>query len=182
MSWYALFVETGKEDMVRNMILKFINESAIRAIVPKRKLQERKQGRTNEIYKTMFPGYVFVNTKMNEEIYYDLKRLPKYNRLLIRDKPRDQSNKNFHEVFRFSEIDEEEMTLILQLIGNEELIDYSTLYVENAKVIVCAGPLKGKEGLIKKIDKRKKRARIVLNILGNEVLLDVGIEVLASPS
>ncbi|SMO91457.1 antiterminator LoaP [Melghirimyces algeriensis] len=184
MGWYALFVETGKEDLVRTMIDKHFDKS-IQVIVPKRKLQERKQGRIYEVYKTLFPGYLFVNTLMNVETYHDLKQIPRCYRLLNKYNHRDSyggdwedNRKNPHKTYLFSKIDDEEMALILQLIGNEETIDYSTLYVENAKVTVCDGPLKGKEGIIKKVDKRKKRARILLEFMGNEKELDVGIKLL----
>lgn len=54
------------------------------------------------------------------------------------------------------------MGWILKLIGNEEVIEYSTIYVDSSKVIV-----------------RKNRARIVLNFMGNPKIMDVGIEILA---
>lgn len=44
---------------------------------------------------------------------------------------------------------------------------------------VQSGPLKGKEGIIKKVDKRKNRAKVQLNFLGREKTIDVGIEVLS---
>lgn len=189
MDWYVLVVETGKEDLVRTMILKYLKKQPIHAIVPKRKLQERRLGQSYEVCRTMFPGYVFVKTEMNVKTYYDFKRLPKCYRLLNRFNNNDNHNnvgeedkgeniKYCPENFLFSKIDVEEISLILQLIGNDELIEYSTLHVENAKVIVHDGPLKGMEGIIKKIDKRKKRARIVMDIMGSKRYLDVGINIL----
>jgi transcriptional antiterminator NusG len=177
MNWYALFVETGKEDLVQTMIRKYFDESAIHAIVPKRKLQERKQGQIIEVCKTMFPGYVLINTRMNSNIYYTLKRIPRYYRLLNKYSHNDQ-NEEFYENNLFSKIDDSEMDSILQLIDHDGTIDYSTLYLEDGKVFVRKGPLMGLEGVIKKIDKRKKRARIVLNFMGNEICLDLGIEML----
>ncbi|MFK4467834.1 antiterminator LoaP [Bacillus sp. RC252] len=190
MGWHALFVNTGEEDKVRKMIYQFLDETDIHVIVPKRRLTERKQGKSYEIIKKIFPGYVFLNTQMNVEIYYELQQIPQYCRLLNQydnhikpDKKKSKitmgnSVENTNDVFSFSKIDEEEMTQVLQLIGNGEVIDYSTLYVENAKVTVLDGPLKGKEGIIKKIDKRKKRARIALTFMGDEKVLDIGIQML----
>lgn len=192
MDWYVLSVETGKENLVQRFIHKRFDESVISAVVPKRRLQERKQGKTLEVCRTMFPGYVFVNTEMSVKTYYDLKGLPRYYRLLKRyhnHYTRNQGricngtrdNGDPAEIFLFSKVDDNEMEQILQLIGNDDVIDFSTLYVENAKVTVCDGPLKGREGLIKKIDKRKKRARIVLRFMGLDKPLDIGIEMLATP-
>ncbi|MFB7120718.1 antiterminator LoaP [Bacillus thuringiensis] len=178
MNWYVLFVETGKEDTVQMMIQKNFDESVVRAIVPKRKLKERKHGKTYEIYRKLFPGYVLLRTQMNTEIYYKLKRIPNCNRLLNRHNYSGYSHDR-REPHLFSTVEDDEMKIILQFIGNGETIDYSTLYIENAKVKVVDGPLKGKESIIRKIDKRKKRARIAVNFLGNEKLIDVGVETLS---
>ncbi|SDD51794.1 transcriptional antiterminator NusG [Paenibacillus sp. CF095] len=184
MDWYVLFVETGKEDVVRSFISKNFDKAEIRAIVPKRKLIERRLGQPYEVCKTMFPGYVLVNAQMNTKIYYELKRIPSCYRLLNRCHSSIHNNEQRSvicnpgetlETYTFSKIEEIEMRLILQLIGESEIIDCSALYIENAKVRVSSGPLKGKEGIIKKIDKRKRRARIALNFMGHEKLLDVGI-------
>jgi len=66
----------------------------------------------------------------------------------------------------------------MKLIGNDGIIDYSKVYIENSRVSVKFGPLLGMEGAIKRIDKRKGRATIILNFLGEPRLVDVGIEIL----
>lgn len=186
MAWYALYVETKKEDLVRSMIRKYFN---INAIVPKRRLKERKNGHTYEVYRTLFPGYVLVNTRMNVQLYNELKQLPKCYRLLNSHMHRSNTyKKNMNnkeeaqETFIYSEISDKEMSIVLQLIDKNEIIDFSTLYVINSKVTVCDGPLKGKEGIIKKIDFRKKRARIRFEFDGNERCIDLGIEILSVPT
>lgn len=187
MNWYALYVQAGQEDLVQKMIHKFFDKTVVHAFVPKRKLMQRKQGKTYEVCHTMFPGYVLVQTLMTVQTYYDLKRVPRFYRLLNKfdnSKAKATTNRPITsledalEVYSFSKIDEEEIALILELAGTDDIIDYSTLYVENKKVIVCDGPLKGKEAIIRKIDKHKKRARISLEFMGSEKWLDVGIEML----
>lgn len=184
MAWYALFVETGKEDVVQTLIRKLFNETEIQTVVPKRKLKEKRQGKTYEICRTIFPGYVFVNTQMNVKTYYELKQVPRCYRLLNRYKYNDVEigegdfKEDFFQSYLFSKVSQGEMEVILQLVDDNEVIDYSTVYVEDAKVIVCSGPLEGKEGIIKRIDKRKKRARIALEFMGKGLLLDIGIEIL----
>ncbi len=74
MKWYALHVETGKEDFVRSEIRKQFDPSTILSIVPKRKLIERKQGVIYEKCRTLFPGYVFIKARMNVKTYHDLKK------------------------------------------------------------------------------------------------------------
>ncbi|KKD53593.1 MULTISPECIES: antiterminator LoaP [Paenibacillus] len=186
MSWYVLHVETGQENVVRAMIRKFYNPSLMYAIVPKRRLLEKKQGHIYEVCRTMFPGYVFVNTEMNAKTYNDLKRLPKCYRLLnsfnhryhqIQSKELRINSEDRVESYSFSKIDDDEMRPILQLIDNDEIIGYSSLYLRNARAVVFEGPLTGEEERIKKIDARKKRARIILRLNGVEKCIDVGINI-----
>lgn len=173
MNWYALHVQTGKEELVRNRIEHAFSSQELLPVVPKRMLQEKNQGIFREVCRILFPGYVFIRTWMNVDTYYMLKEIPNLYSLLNKYNYENSSDS------QFSHIDLEEMAVIVQLIGQDDTIACSTLYEENMQVKVLKGPLLGKEGLIKKIDKRKKRARIALEFLGKEIRLDVGIEWLA---
>lgn len=186
MKWYALFVETGKEDIVRSAIQQQFDSSIVMPIVPKRRLREKRDGVFYEINRILFPGYVFIKAQMSVDTYYGLKKIPRCYKLLNKYKYDEQytgksEEANAAPTSLFSQIDEEEMTLITQLMDHDEIINYSVLYVENARSQVRSGPLKGKEGMIKKIDKRKKRARIVLELMGKSIEVDVGVEVLSPP-
>jgi transcription termination/antitermination protein NusG len=176
MKWYALFVESRKEDFVKKMIKKYIDCSNITVIVPKRKLIERKQGINQLVYKNLFPGYVFVYTVMDVDLYYQLKQVPRFYKLL-NYKHDYQSKETKHHPF--TEIDTDEMRPVLSLINNEEIIDFSTVYTEGSEIRVIDGPLKGKEAIIKRINKRKGRAKICIELFAENKFLDVGIEVLS---
>lgn len=189
MRWHALFVQTGKEDLVCNVIRKRFEEANCRAIVPMRRLLERKQGLLREVYKPILPGYVLVNIHMNAVQYNKLRNIPRVIKLLNKYTSHDkkkiekqvEGNKSIVEKFEsyiLSQIENEEIEPILQLINSDNIIDFSSLYFENTKVVVHSGPLKGQEGIIRKIDKRKCRAKVCLNFLGNEKLIDLGIEMI----
>ena len=76
MKWYAIFVETGREEEVQKFIELLFSEGEIRTLVPKRKLIERRQGKTYEIIRNLIPGYVLTHTSMSDELYYKLKSFP----------------------------------------------------------------------------------------------------------
>ena len=165
MDWYAIFVETGKEEYFQKWLRFYFPESTLHSIVPKRILRERKQGKSYQIVRTFFPGYVLVQTDMDISIYLKVKSIPKFIRIL-------------GDGIYYSKIKENEMLPILKLLGNNDVLDFSTIYMENSQVIVKSGPLQGMEGIICKVDKRKSRAKILLNFLNSEKIIDVAIEVL----
>lgn len=174
MNWYALFIETGKEEIVKKFLRLHFDESILYSVVPKRKIPEKRAGSVYHVLKTMFPGYLFVRTNMNASVFYTLKKIPKCIRLVHNGTYYTKDNGAY-----YATINEKEMQPIIQLIGDGEIIDYSKIYLENSKVFVKSGPLYGMEGIIKKIDKRKKRAKILLSFMGVEKKIDVGIEILS---
>lgn len=161
MYWYAIFVETGSEDNVKKCLSYHFNRNTLYSVVPKRKLPEKRSGKFYDVFKNLFPGYVLVYTDMNNSTYHLIRSIPKVIKVL-----------------RDAIILEEEITPILQLICNNDVIDYSSIHVENSKVFVKSGPLKGMEGIIRKVNPHTKRAKIMLNFLGKPHFIDVGIELL----
>ena len=57
--------------------------------------------------------------------------------------------KNKQEIYP---LPEDEVTFLKSFGEEEQIVDMSTGYIEGDKIIVECGPLKGKEGLIKRID------------------------------
>ncbi len=169
MSWYVLFVETGYEDDVCHYIDKvktyLLEDVKYNLLVPKRKIYERKQGIRNEVIKKMFPGYVLVETDNIIQFYSRVKGAPHTIKFLREDD-------YFHEV-RLDEIRQ-----ILHLTDQMGLIDVSLAYVVNDKIRISDGPLLGREGIIKKVDKRKGRAKVEFIINNNSLLIDLGIDII----
>ncbi|SCY70097.1 antiterminator LoaP [Alkaliphilus peptidifermentans] len=166
MSWYAIFVKTGEEDVVGQYIHYHFHQSEYNLIIPKKKMNERREGKLYSVVKTLFPGYVFINIEMSVNMYYIINQIPKVYKIL-------NNSCEF-----YSKINNAEIEPILRLIPENNIIDYSKVFMENSKIHVESGPLKGFEGLIKKIDKRKSRAKIALNFMGSEKLVELGIELI----
>ncbi|WP_217557316.1 antiterminator LoaP [Paenibacillus sp. GbtcB18] len=180
MDWYALFVETGKEEITKDYINKIFSKSNIRCIVPKRKVPEKKQGVTYHCFKIMFPGYVLIELKLDYKIYYKLKEIPTLIRLLNYNSPKYcyTLDEDFDESDCFKKINSKEMQFLINIIGEEGILDYSELFIENSSVTVLSGPLKNFEGIIKRVDKHKNRAKVEFKFLDNISILDVGVQIL----
>ena len=163
-NWYALFVVTGEEDNVKER-LKYRLKDRFRLLVPKRRLKERRDGVWRPRIRTLFPGYVLMNGTIDTEAYYLMKGVPGLLRLL----------RSGFEPFR---IEREEMAVINRLICNSETIGYSSVLVENGRVIVVDGPLVSLEGQIIRINHRKGRAEVRLNFMGEPRTVELGINVL----
>jgi len=163
-NWYAIFVKSGQENKVKER-LEYKFEDKYRIIVPKRKLKERKGGVWSYVIRLLFPGYVLVNGDINIEDYYNFKNVPGLFKLLCSGREP-------------ARIEPHEMEVISRLICNSEIIGFSDVLLENGKVIVVDGPLLSLEGRILKINRRKGRAQVMLNFMGEPRVVELGINVL----
>ena len=82
MEWYVIFVKTGEEELVQNWLTMYFNKLILNSIIPKKRICERIKGSMIYTIKKLFPGYVFINTEMNSEVYYKIKSIPTYVKVL----------------------------------------------------------------------------------------------------
>ena len=162
--WHAVFVVTGDEDNVKER-LKYRFGDQYGFLVPRRKLRERKGGIWSYNIRTLFPGYVLVNGDIDVNSYYNFKNIPGLLRLL----------KSGNDILK---IDAQEIQVLSKLVCNGETIGISDVFIENGIVRVIDGPLLSMEGIIMEVNQRKGRARVKLDFLGQERIVEFGVSVL----
>ena len=62
MNWYVLFVRGGMEEKIRDFFL----SQGLHAFIPKMKVVFRKQGISELVEKIMFPGYLFIESELEQ--------------------------------------------------------------------------------------------------------------------
>lgn len=167
-NWHALFVHTGREDYIKKHIdfrLNYDNINDYRLIVPKRKLRERKNGAWIDVQKTLFPGYILINSDEIVDWSRQFRDITGLVRIL----------RNGHDL---AEIARSEVEVINKLIMNDDLIGFSTVLVKGTAIQVIEGPLLSMEGYIQSIDTRKGRAKVIFNFLGEQRTIDLGVNIL----
>jgi transcription antitermination factor NusG len=132
--WYILFVKTNHEFKVQKHIELF----GIRAYLPVRKTLSQWSDRKKWIYRPMFPGYVFIRVSCREffsALYHDsIIRYVKFG-----GSP--------------AYISDEQIRVIKKVESdNLEYIKESECFTCNDHIRIVAGPLKGLEGRISRID------------------------------
>lgn len=163
MGWYTLFVETGKEEQVKNYINNTMGSSiSYELLIVKRKIREKKDGIVRTVEKRMFPGYILLETERILEFYSSLKtiRCEHYFGVL-----RNGGN--------FNEVRLEEISNIIYMSDSDGVIGSSDIFVEKDRVIVTKGPLKNYDGFIQKIDRRKQRIKVLFLFNGEKHFIDL---------
>jgi len=162
--WYALFAPNNAEEKIKRQIdINFSDE--LDSFIYQRLLNERRNGKYQKVERKLFPGYIIIRGNIDKELYSKMREVIKPLNLL----------RNGEELLT---IKEHELRIIERLTKNSrDLIEISTIYKENDKIKVINGPLMELEGRIVSINPRKGRAKVKLNFIGEERIVELGIEV-----
>ena len=92
MRWYTLHVYSTMEKSVARAVQERIDRSEYRdlfgdVLLPIEKVQENRNGRTYEVERRMYPGYVFVEMVMNEDTWHLINSTPRVIEFLGNNNP-----------------------------------------------------------------------------------------------
>ncbi len=165
MKYYVVQVETRNEHKFVRIASQRVGEEVRRVLWPRRRLNIRRGGKTREELAAIFPGYVFIESEeLTAQDYWAIRRVPGFFRFL----------KSNHNVQPLSEQDQR---LLVHFLSFGEIVDKSKVaFDENQRIEVLEGPLKGLEGRIVKVDKRKGRAKVKLDMYDESFLVDFGFQ------
>ena len=167
MNIYVVQVSTGEEEKFLKLWESQKVGRNVNVYWPKREIIIRRQGKTVKSIAPVFPGYVFVEAdEIDDSTFYEFKKVPYFHRFL-----KDNLN--------IIPLPDSEQRVIFQLTKFGKVIGRSTVtYNQNDKIVVLDGPLKGLDGLIVKVDKRKKRVKVRLNMYEDSFLVDFAYELI----
>jgi transcriptional antiterminator NusG len=163
MRYYAIQIFTGQEDDFSKLLLPRLRDRKV--FVPKRILDIRRRGKVKRESTPVFPGYAFVEFEdiLKElDAYWEVRKTPGFVRFLGDNaSPTPLTDKDLH--------------LLRHFISFGEYADTSKVtFDENDRIVVLEGPLKGLEGLIVKVNRRKGRAKVALDMCNAGFLIDLG--------
>jgi len=170
MYYYTIQVRTRSESKYIKLFRSRYPESNFSLYFPQRKLNTFKTGKTKKSLYSIFPGYVFIEAENKDDVLSNQWRF-----------------KNIKGFFRFLKSNQDitplsghNLDIVLHFIKKTgQIAGSSKVYFdENSRIVVLEGPLKGLEGKIIKIDKRKGRAKINLDLYSDSFSVDLAFEVI----
>jgi transcriptional antiterminator NusG len=168
--WYVLFVLTGKEHEAERDLRRTFEKEEISPFLPTVEKYIKTSSGAHKENHLMFPGYVFVETELEGAVF--------------RNRSSDVIRKSKHIMKLLANGSEDSMAVtdaerkaLSELWQDERKIDVSEGFIEGDKVIIIAGPLKGHESDIKKIDRHHRTAIVEVELLGRACPLTVGLDI-----
>lgn len=165
--WYVMQVRTGSEENIQLQCQKDISSDVLEdCFIPYYEEKKNIKGEWKTQRKILFPGYVFLDSRQVVRLYSNLQQVSGLTKLL----------KTGDEVVPLTK---EEVHFLKTFGGEEQIVAVSEGIIENSKVIVMSGPLMGKEGYIKRIDRHKRRAFLEMPMLGQRQKVRVWLEIVS---
>ncbi len=168
MNFYIIQVATGREQAFIDNLNKLSPglAQAHNFIYLTRELFIRRKGKEVRELQPVFPSYIIVQTvnAIDSTTLVELKKNPDFYHFL-------KSNTDI------TSLAGTDLAIIRHFMGLGPRIGPSLVkFDENDRIVVIEGPLKGFEGSIVKVDRRKQRAKIRVDFCGSSHTMDLSFE------
>ncbi|MBP5452032.1 MAG: hypothetical protein J6Y16_07330 [Treponema sp.] len=164
MEHYCIMVKTGSEDSFRADFEKILREydSTAELMFFKKKMRTSKK---IEYEQALFPGYVFISI---QELNPDIIRKARANRNFYHFLP---SNTEIHP------LEGKDLEYLSNLKKFGEVQGFSKAYFnENMRIVVTDGPLMGFAGNIIKVNRKRQRVTVRLDLCSSTVKFDLAYD------
>ena len=160
--WYVVHTYSGYENKVKANIEKTIEnrhleDQILEVRVPLQDVVEMKNGTSRQVQKKMFPGYVLLNTVMNDDTWYVIRNTRGVTGFVgPGSKP--------------VPLTEEEMIALATFMGTpQEKVNFA----EGDLISVITGAWQGTEAVIRSVDAEKQTATIFIDMFGHETPVEL---------
>ena len=132
-----------------------------------KKTKIRKSGAWKEVTVSVFPGYLFLDIEnITYPVYAAVKSIPVFIKFLRR-------NDNIQP------LSENDRKILVHFLSFGKVIGKSQVcFDKDMRIKVLSGPLKGLEGHIVKVDRRKQKAKILVDLYESGFYISLDFEVI----
>jgi transcriptional antiterminator NusG len=164
--WYVIHCYSGYENKVAQSIEQRIQTMGMQdkifdVIVPTEDQIEVKDGKRREVVKRVFPGYILVEMKMDEDSWYVVRNTPGVTGFVgMGNDPTPLRRDEVDAILKRMELGAEEKGVV---------VDYKV----GQKVRINDGPFNDFIGTVAAIDADKQRVRVMVNFFGRDTPVEL---------
>ena len=165
MNYYVIRVAPRQEDKFIHLTKILFQGRSEELIFLRKKIILFKQGKKTEVESPLFPGYVFMQADhLDLDFYWSLKKTGGFLTFIkAQNKIQVLTDKDKSVLSHFLNFGE---------VAGKSLVTFN----QENRIEVLSGPMKGLEGRIVKVDRRKRRARILLDFQDASFFVDLSFE------
>ena len=157
--WYVLHTQTGYEDKVKMNLESRLAESALKdsvaqIMIPTEKVSEIKDGKKKISLRKFFPGYIFIEMDLSDEIWYFVKSTPGVSGFIGSGmKPMPLHDHEIQNILKQAEERKEKPTPRI-------------VFETGEAVRVIEGPFTNFNGTVEEINPNKGKLKVMVSIFG----------------
>ena len=172
--WYVVQVQAGQEHKLCVLMRAACENETFNdgsplleeAFSPTYRTRAKWGGEWRDVERAFLPGYVVAVTRDPAALIVRLRHIPEFTRLLTAGET-------------FMPLTTDERTWLDEFTGKgERAIPMSFGYREGGRVVVTVGPLRGREALIERINRKKCLAYLSVEVAGKRITTKVGLGLL----
>lgn len=162
--WYVVQTMAGREFAVCRLIESLVEGDVLEeCFVPQYEVQKQFRGEWRTCAATLFPGYLIVVTEHIDELEARLRCVPAFTRVLGNDGG-------------FVPLERDEVAWIDAFTEKgHRTVGVSEGIIDGDRIVVLKGPLRGHEGWIRKINRRKRTAYLEIDMFGRTIHTKIGL-------
>ena len=169
-NWYIVHCYSGMEDRVKkNLELRIatmdVREKVFEVVVPTEEVVEIKEGRRTPKRERLFPGYVLVRMRMDDEGWYVVRNTPGVTGFISADDERDRRAKPLPLT------DAEVANILRRMESAQPRAKVGIAKGENVKIV--DGPFKEFIGEVDEVDADKGKVKILVSFFGRETPVEL---------
>jgi transcriptional antiterminator NusG len=172
MKYYVIQVKVREEEKYISRFREQYADIPVSLYFIRRELDVRKQGKTRRVDQPLFPGYLFLESADDDEdirlCRMACRKVKGFVRFLFSDR-------------HVSHLAGNDLSVTLHFIRaadeNGKLELSAAYFDERERIVITAGPLLGLEGSIVKVDRRRRRVKVVFDLYEDSFSVDFGFEV-----
>lgn len=164
--WYVVQTYSGFENKVKESLLQRIKEHSKEAsfgeiLIPTETVQESRAGGKQRVrQKTSFPGYLFVEMDLTEEIWHLVKETPKVTGFIGNQKPQE---------VKPPQIDELRRSIVEGAVKPKPRVSFEV----GDEIRVIDGAFANFSGVVEEVKPDKQKVRVKVSIFGRSTPVEL---------
>ncbi|MDA0770817.1 MAG: transcription termination/antitermination protein NusG [SAR202 cluster bacterium Casp-Chloro-G4] len=168
--WYILHAYSGQEDRVKKNLEQRIStmdvqDKILRVVVPTEEEIEIKDGKRKSVPHRVFPGYILVQMRMDDESWHVVRNTPGVTGFVSAEDERDARPKPVP-------LEEKEVDAILNQMETDEP-RVRVGYTKGQMVRITDGPFVDFMGVVDEVSIEKSKIRVLVSFFGRETPVEL---------
>ena len=168
--WYIVHTYSGQEDRVKkNLDLRIetmdVRDKILRVVVPTEEEIEIKEGRRKSVHKRVFPGYIIVQMKMDDESWHVVRNTPGVTGFVSAEDEREKRPKPVP-------LEEREVDAILKQMESS-VPRVRVGFAKGQTVRITDGPFMDFMGAVDEVYPDRSKIKVLVSFFGRETPVEL---------